>query len=130
VDSSIWIDYFRTGRSSSHMDMWIDENLIVTNDLILAELIPFLKMKKQHQLIELLEEISRNPLTINWQEIIHFQTQCLASGANGMGIPDLIIAQNALQNDCVIYSLDKSFVQLQRMIEITLFPENSNLHIA
>jgi predicted nucleic acid-binding protein len=121
VDSSIWIDYFRTGRSSSHLDMLIDENLIVTNDLILAELIPFLKMKKQHQLIELLEEINRNLLTINWQEIIHFQTQCLASGANGMGIPDLIIAQNALQNDCVIYSLDKHFVQLQRMIKITLF---------
>jgi len=121
VDSSIWIDYFGTGRSSSHMDMLIDENLIVTNDLILAELIPFLKMKKQHQLIELLEEINRNLLTINWQEIIHFQTQCLASGANGMGIPDLIIAQNALQNDCVIYSLDKHFVQLQRMIKITLF---------
>jgi len=121
VDSSIWIDYFRTGRSSSHMDMLIDENLIVTNDLILAELIPFLKIKKQHRLIELLEEISRNPLTINWQEIIHFQTQCLASGANGMGIPDLIIAQNALQNDCAIYSLDKHFAQLQRMIEITLF---------
>jgi len=121
VDSSIWIDYFRTGRSSPHLDMLIDENLIVTNDLILAELVPFLKMKKQHQLIELLEEISRNPLTINWQEIIHFQTQCLASGTNGMGIPDLIIAQNALQNDCVIYSLDKHFVQLQRVIEITLF---------
>ena len=76
----------------------------------------------KHQLIELLEEISRNPLTINWQEIIHFQTQCLASGANGMGIPDLIIAQNALQNDYAIYSLDKHFVQLQRMIKITLFP--------
>jgi len=115
VDSSIWIDYFRTGRSSSHMDMLIDENLIVTNDLILAELIPFLKIKKQHRLIELLEEISRNPLTINWQEIIHFQTQCLASGANGMGIPDLIIAQNALQNDCAIYSLDKHFAQLLRI---------------
>jgi len=52
VDSSFWIDYFRTGHSSSHMDMLIDENLIVTNDLILTELIPFLEMKKQHQLIE------------------------------------------------------------------------------
>jgi len=122
VDSSIWIDYFRTGRSSSHLDMLIDENLIVTNDLILAELVPFLKIKKQYQLIGLLEEISRNPLTINWQEIIHFQTQCLAAGANGMGIPDLIIAQNALQNDCAIYSLDKHFQQLQRIIQIDLLP--------
>lgn len=51
VDSSVWIDYFRTGESSSHLDMLIDENLIVTNDIILAELIPFLKMKKQYKLI-------------------------------------------------------------------------------
>jgi len=122
VDSSTWIDYFRTGRSSLHLDMLIDENLVVSNDLILAELVPFLKMKKQHQIIELLEGIRRNLLTINWPEIIHFQTQCLACGANGMGISDLIIAQNALQNDCAIYSLDKHFQQLHRIIKIDLFP--------
>ncbi len=122
VDSSVWVDYFRTGESSSHLDMLIDENLIVTNDIILAELIPFLKMKKQYKLIGLLEEINKNILAINWKEIIHFQVQCLASGANGMGIPDLIIAQNALQNDCAIYSLDKHFHQLQRIIQIALFP--------
>ncbi len=122
VDSSVWVDYFRTGESSSYLDMLIDENLIVTNDIILAELIPFLKMKKQYKLIGLLEEINKNILAINWKEIIHFQVQCLASGANGMGIPDLIIAQNALQNDCAIYSLDKHFHQLQRIIQIALFP--------
>lgn len=122
VDSSVWVDYFRTGESSSYLDMLIDENLIVTNDIILAELIPFLKMKKQYKLIGLLEEINKNILAINWKEIIHFQVQCLASGANGMGVPDLIIAQNALQNDCAIYSLDKHFHQLQRIIQIALFP--------
>ena len=116
VDSSIWIDYFRTGKTSSHLDILIDENLIVTNDIILAELIPFLKMKKQETLIGLLEEINKIPLAINWHEIIHFQTQCLDSGSNGMGIPDLIIAQNARQNDCAIYSLDQHFQQLHRLI--------------
>jgi len=50
------------------------------------------------------------------------ELQCLASGANVMGIPDLIIAQNALQNECAIYSLDKHFHQLQRIIQIDLFP--------
>ncbi len=100
--------------------MLIDENLIVTNDIILAELIPFMKMKKQYKLIELLEGVNKARLDINWKEIIHFQTQCLAFGANGMGIPDLIIAQNALQNDCAIYSLDRHFQQLHRIIQITL----------
>lgn len=47
VDSSVWIDYFRTGSKSQKLDVFIDENLLCTNDLILAELIPFLKVTKQ-----------------------------------------------------------------------------------
>ncbi len=47
VDTSIWIDYFRGGAKSNELDVLIDENLITTNDIILAELIPYLKIKKQ-----------------------------------------------------------------------------------
>ena len=43
VDTPIWIDYFRGGESCKEMDFLIDENLIVTNELILAELVPYLK---------------------------------------------------------------------------------------
>ena len=58
VDSSIWIDYFKGGNESSKLDSLIDENLVVTNDIILTELIPFLKIKKQLKVIQLLREIS------------------------------------------------------------------------
>ncbi|MGO9146613.1 MAG: PIN domain-containing protein, partial [Desulfomonilia bacterium] len=37
VDTSIWIEYFRSGNNSEKLDFLIDENLIVINDLILAE---------------------------------------------------------------------------------------------
>lgn len=47
VDTSVWIDYFRTGNKSAELDDLIDENVIVINDLILTELIPFLKLKRQ-----------------------------------------------------------------------------------
>ena len=47
VDTSIWIDYFRSGENSADMEVLIDENLITTNDIILAELVPYLKIKKQ-----------------------------------------------------------------------------------
>jgi hypothetical protein len=40
VDSSIWIDYFRNTGKADALDVLIDENLVVVNDLILAELIP------------------------------------------------------------------------------------------
>ena len=121
VDTSIWIDYFKGGQSSSDLDVLIDENLVVINDLILTELIPYLRIKKQLTVIKLLQEISRIPLLINWDEIIEFQVKCLKIGANGISIPDLIIAQNAKANNCNIYSLDKHFRLLKKVIKVNLY---------
>ena len=59
VDTSIWIDYFRSGTQSADLDTLIDENLVLTNDLILAELVPFLKIKRQVHVIQLVAGISR-----------------------------------------------------------------------
>ena len=80
VDTSVWIDYFKGSNSSTDLDALIDENMVVTNDLILAELIPYLKIKKQIKVIKLLQEISRIPMEINWEEIIEFQLKCLKIG--------------------------------------------------
>lgn len=109
IDSSVWIEYFRNGNNYEKVDFLIDENLLVTNDLILAELTPFLKIRKQHNLVHLLNNISRLPIDIKWDQIIDFQNLCLQNGLNGVGIPDLIIVQNAIQNISQIYSLDKHF---------------------
>ena len=121
VDTSIWIDYFRGGDNSKDIDFLIDENIIVTNEIILAELIPYLKIKKQLKVINLLHEVNRLPLNIHWEEIIEFQVKCLKGGANGVGIPDLIIAQNAKQNSCEIYSLDKHFRLLNQVMKVNLY---------
>ena len=118
VDTSIWIDYFRSGDDHHRLDLLIDENIVVTNDLILAELIPFLKIRKQKSIIELLKNISNLQLQIKWDEIIEFQVKCLKKGINGVGVPDLIIAQNAKQNDCEIYSLDTHFKLLSKALNI------------
>ncbi|VAX14330.1 hypothetical protein MNBD_GAMMA24-62 [hydrothermal vent metagenome] len=120
VDTSIWIDYFRGGANSKDMEFLIDENLIVTNKIVLAELIPYLKVKKQTKVVNLLYEITQIPLDIHWEEIIEFQVKCLKSGANGVGIPDLIIAQNAKQNSCKIYSIDKHFRLLNKVLKVNL----------
>lgn len=120
VDTSIWIDYFRGGENSRDIEFLIDENLIVTNDIILAELIPYLKIKKQTKVINLLYEVNKIILDIHWEEIIEFQFKCLKSGANGVGIPDLMIAQNAKQNNCEIYSLDKHFHLLNKVLKVNL----------
>ena len=121
VDTSIWIDYFSKGNDSSQMDFLIDENLLVTNDLILTELIPFLKVRSETRIINLLYNINRLELSINWNEIIDYQYGCLKSGLNGVGIPDLIIVQNAKQNNCKIYTIDNHFLLMKDVLSLQIY---------
>ena len=120
VDTSIWIEYFRSGNSSEKLDSLIDENLIVINDLILAELVPSLRVLNQQELIKLLNNINKLELSIHWSQIIEFQFKCLKNGLNRIGIPDLIIVQNAKQNKCEIYSLDNHFKLMKDILELRL----------
>ena len=121
VDTSIWIDYFKSGANSSKLDGLLEDNLVVINDIILAELVPFLIIKKQHKTVELLRNITPLLLKIDWAEIIQWQIACLNIGINGLGIPDLLIAQNSKQNERAVYSLDKHFRLLNQVIDIELF---------
>ena len=120
ADSSIWVDYFRGGNNSEALDTYIDENLICTNLLILSELIPNLRIRKQNKLIDLLTEVSKIPLNINWNRIIEYRTICLKNGINKVGIPDLIIVDNAVQNDLILYSIDKHFKLISEYIDLKL----------
>ena len=120
VDTSVWIEYFRSGNNFEKLDFLIDENLIVINDLILAELIPFLKIKNQRKIIKLLNNINKMEIQIKWDQLIEFQYKCLKNGLNGVGIPDLIIIQNAKQNHCEIYSLDNHFKLIKDIVKIKL----------
>jgi hypothetical protein len=121
VDTSIWVAYFRSGENSEKIDFLIDENLVVINDLILAELVPSLKVCNQRKIINLLYHIKKLELYINWDQIITFQSKCLKKGLNEIGIPDLIVAQNAKQNRCEIYSLDNHFNLIKDILELQLF---------
>ena len=121
VDSSVWIDYFQGAKRSSSLDILIEENIIVINELILTELIPVLKIQRQHQLIELLSFLPKLPLAIQWEEVVDFKTTCLKHGLNGVGVSDIIIMQNALQNKVMIYSLDKHFSAAEKFFRYIMF---------
>ena len=118
VDTSVWVDYFRSGKNSAQLDLYIDQNIICVNNLILAELIPYLKIKKQIRLIKLLYDITNIPLSINWQKVIKYQAVCIQNGINKIGIPDLIILDNIIQNDLVLFTLDKHFTLIKKFINI------------
>ncbi len=121
VDTSVWIDYFKFDTETNELDYLIDNNFILSNDLILTELIPFLRLKRQKSIITTLNEVANLPLSIDWQEIRDFQYSCLIAGINGVGIPDLIIAQNAIQNDSFIFTLDKHFSLIREVLNLKLY---------
>jgi len=56
----------------------------------------------------------------SWNQIIECQFKCLESGLNGIGIPDLMVAQNAKQNRCEIYPLDNHFGFMKDILDIQL----------
>jgi len=121
VDSSVWIEYFWNAEQSDVLEMLIEENLVVTNELILAELIPALQMRKLSELATLLREIKRQPMNIDWNDIIKMQTLCLNNGSNGVGIPDLIIAQNSIQGGLRLLSNDKHFFIIAKFLSLDIY---------
>lgn len=123
VDSSVWIEYFNQGEPSA-LDELISENLICTNALILAELIPVLRVQNKVKLINILRVIKCMELEINWDEITDYQIKCIRKGVSGIGLPDLIMAQNSLQNNCPIFALDKHFKKLSKVMNLELYGEN------
>ena len=120
VDSSIWIEYFRGSRNDAKLDFLIEENLVVINDLILAELVPALHLRRQRKLIGLMREIVCPHLDIDWDDLIQMQLSCLRHGINKVGIPDLMIAQHAIQNHLELYSRDKHFRRIAQYVPLSL----------
>ena len=122
VDSSVWIEYFKGNNKTIALNNILDVNTVCVNDLILSELLPSINHKKEKELKELLLTITKIPLIINWNTIIYMQTQNLKNGLNKVGIADLIIAQNVIDNDLELYTLDKHFEIMSSLHDFRLFP--------
>lgn len=121
VDSSVWISYFRGIENHTAMDSLIDNDILVINDLILAELVPILNMQKQHKLINLLMELKRPDISIDWDNVIELQVTCLRRGINKVGISELIIAQQAINNNFDLFTYDKHFMLISEHIPLSIY---------
>ena len=120
VDSSVWISYFRDENAHKKLDELIENSQICTNDLILAELLPFLHMKKQTEVVRLMQQLPKATLNINWDFIIYLQTANLQNGINRVGIPDLIIVDHVITNSLILFSEDKHFRLMQEHAKFDL----------
>ena len=74
VDTSVWIEYFKgTGRAAALNEL-INNNALCINNLVLAELIPSINLKKESKLKRLLLTVNQIDIEIDWDE----RFQCVA----------------------------------------------------
>jgi len=121
VDSSAWIEYFKGNEKFLFLNDLIYTNSICINDIILAEILPSIIYKKEYKLAELLNSIKKYLLIIDWHEIQNFQLLNLEHGNNNIGISDIIIAQNCIQNDLFLIEKDKHFSAMSKYIPLKIY---------
>ena len=121
VDSSVWIECFKGNQKYSFIADLISANTICTNDIILTELLQSIIHKKEHKLVELFKYIKKYDLIIDWQEIRDIQLLNLRHGNNNIGISDIIIAQNCIQNGLKIIMHDKHFEAMAKYLPLKIY---------
>lgn len=99
----------------------LKKNEVAVNEIILTEVIPSLQVRNYLKLIKKLYAIHNFPLQIHWETIREHQVKCIQSGLSGIGIPDLLIAQNAVQNQCKLYTMDKHFIMMSAILNLQLY---------
>jgi len=122
IDSSVWIEYFRAGKPAK-LDRIIEEDLACINELILTELAPALSLKKEIELLKGLQAIRMIPMNIDWEIIREYQVMNLKNGINKVGIPDLIILQQVIDQKISLLSFDNHFKLMQANLTFDLIPE-------
>ena len=121
VDTSVWIDYFRNGSTADALDKLIESDMICINDVILSELLPSINQRHEEELKELLLSFPKLQMKIDWNEIVFMQTENLRNGINKVGLPDLMIAQNTIQNKVKLFSCDRHFQLIKNLFPLQLF---------
>ena len=121
VDTSIWIDYFRNGNTADALDKLIESDMICINDVILSELLPSINQRHEEELKELLLSFPKLQMKIDWNEIVFMQTENLRNGINKVGLPDLMITQNTIQNKVKLFSCDRHFQLIKNLFPLQLF---------
>lgn len=120
TDSSVWIDYLKNGQPDI-LDRLIEENLICINEIIFTELAPVLKKQNETIALKGLQAIDRIPLNIDWDVIRKYQFMNLENGINHVGIPDLIILQQVINEKITLFSYDKHFKLMKNHLNFDLF---------
>jgi predicted nucleic acid-binding protein len=118
VDSNIWIEFFNRKNFFESVSELLENNTAFINKIILAELLPSARLKNEKDFIECLSGIEVIDLNIDWNEIIEIQFQSIKNGINKLGLLDIVIAQNAKQNNLGLFTINRHMILLCQLIGV------------
>jgi predicted nucleic acid-binding protein len=126
VDTSVWIAFFRglpeDKATSDALDYLLSGDEAIVNEVILTELVPFLNVRGETERAASLFALLSPDLDTDWHELRMLQETCLRAGINKVGIPDLMIAQQAMRLNMPLFSIDKHFPLIAKVSSLCLWP--------
>ena len=127
VDTSVWVSYFRNGKADRRIADAVDYLLAgdeaLVNDVMLSELMPFMNVRGEKDCADALTALHAPPIEIDWANIRVMQETCLRNGINKVGLPDLVIAQQAIALGLPLFSLDRHFALMSKPLNLKLWPK-------
>lgn len=129
VDTSVWVAYFRNGRKDAAvtdaLDYLIAGDEAVVNEIVLTELVPFMRVRGEMAAEASLMALRNPPMEIDWTALRGLQEQCLRAGINKVGVPDLMLAQHAMRLGIPLFSLDRHFPLIAGICPLRLWPHGA-----
>ena len=123
-DTSIWIEYLHKQESVySRLEKLMEQGLICTSRFVVAELLQGVRSDQEFEILEGTTEIFRllEEKENTWREAARLSNQLMRKGTR-VGLGDCYIATLAHQHNVVLWTADKHFRFIQKILDIRLLP--------
>lgn len=121
IDTSVWVDFFRQGKSKNKITSLVNSNRAVYCGLIATELLRGAKRKDElDTLRDLFESLTYVETTSDSFYGAGQLGYTLAREGISLSTVDLVLAQICLDNDLSIFSLDQHFGQIAKYTKLQL----------
>jgi len=121
IDSSVWIDFFKGNEKVAFISDILLADFACTNEVVLTELLPSMRVKKEENLIKLMKQVRKFDMEIDWPQLRNIQSINLQNGNNKVPLTDIMIAQNCIQNDLKLLTTDKHFMKMAEYLPLQFF---------
>ena len=124
VDTSAWIDYLNDESSpyGTTLDYLLAKDLVCTCFVVQCEVLSAMKAEDQFLKYSIIfDSIPRcHESSIDWPALVYQAFLLKRKGISGIGVPDLMIAQLAIQHHKTVFTKDKDFERMAPIISLHL----------